>query len=1071
MKPPRPSQWEAIRATTGHVLVTAGAGTGKTYTVVARVLYELGSAIEGHEKERVSSPLRLRDLAAVTFTNEAAADLKRQLRERLREHGRADEAAEVDLARIGTIHAFCGEVLRESALRAGRGPLARVLEEGEAGALVRESAREALLEAVELDDDDARTLLEGSRTGDIVRWVVELLGHPTVLSAELDDEGPRERALLGLARRALRHLEQRLERDGAVDFDRMIVWTRDLLRDDPAVRRAWQRRTRLLIVDEFQDVDPLQKEIAYLLGGLDGPGAGDGSAPATRLMLVGDPKQSIYRFRHADVTVWRRVERDFAEHELGRVVVLEDNFRSVPAVLGFVDATVGRLLDTPVDGDALQDFEVPFRAVRALRTDGPDPAVEVAVVPPDDAGKARQVGEIRSLEAADIARRAVELNRDGIAWRDMAVLLVGWGSVQTYREALRSADVPAYVLRNEGLLDSRGVVDLLLALRVVRDPRDDTALLGFLRSPFVALRDDTLLALARAGGRPYWQTLRPAAGGTTRLDGDALGLGTDEAARLTRGVDLVREYADLRDRLSPAELLEDLLLQSGYLAHLALLGEDGDQARANIELFLTMVRQMRGAGTGEVVRVMQERRERGDRVAPAVLYAGRDDVVTITTIHSAKGLEWRVVFWADLVRGSAQGRESLLVGRDEIRLKDLETKAQPPAWTRLRTAEQLEKRAEDRRLWYVAATRARDRLVLSGIPLGASSRLKDTPAWFMRGVLPGIETVTPGATLPYEDDTGRRYEALVREVVPGTAAPEAETAAATSRDAAMLPRPPRAIRVRVGPARHSATEFLAYDRCPRRHWLRYIVGVPEPSAGRPEQEMINAVRRGQIVHDVLERIEAETELRRLLEDAIGRWDEDAPAPETPVGVAYRTHLSDEIQRVLHNPDYAAMVARPGARRELPFLHILDGEMAVEGRIDLAVPAGQGEQLELLDVKTTQCDADAVERKAAQYAAQRDAYVAAVDAIGSEPVSRFTFHFSHPDRAVAETLDDDGRASAAARVSRLADLSTRGPAADGTLPPLTSHAAECYFCGYRRVGLCPGRRAEEDSVPAPAGAAD
>jgi ATP-dependent helicase/nuclease subunit A len=114
MKTPTPSQLAAITSTGEHVLVAAGAGTGKTTTVVGRILYLLGVPIEGRQ---IAERLELRDIAAITYTNAAAADLKRKLREKLREAGRRDEAYEIDAARIGTIHGFCGAILREFALR------------------------------------------------------------------------------------------------------------------------------------------------------------------------------------------------------------------------------------------------------------------------------------------------------------------------------------------------------------------------------------------------------------------------------------------------------------------------------------------------------------------------------------------------------------------------------------------------------------------------------------------------------------------------------------------------------------------------------------------------------------------------------------------------------------------------------------------------------------------------------------------------------------------------------------------------------------------------------------------
>src|SRR5690606_23152648 len=255
-----------------------------------------------------------------------------------------------------------------------------------------------------------------------------------------------EHTVVELALHALARVEERLEARGAVDFDRMIVWTRDLLRDDPGIRRALQRRIRTLIVDEFQDVDPVQKEIAFLLAE-----PASGRSETTRLMLVGDPKQSIYRFRRADVTVWRSVEREFTERGTGRVLALEESFRSVAPVLGFVDATVGQLLDAPLEGEAHQDFEVPYQPVRSKRSDGPpDLAVEIVVVPPDAEGKLRRTDDVRWIEAEAVARRAAELAAAGVRAGDMAVLLPAWGALDRYQAALERAGLRTYALRAEG---------------------------------------------------------------------------------------------------------------------------------------------------------------------------------------------------------------------------------------------------------------------------------------------------------------------------------------------------------------------------------------------------------------------------------------------------------------------------------------------------------------------------------------------------------------------------------------------------------------------------------------------
>ena len=194
-------------------------------------------------------------------------------------------------------------------------------------------------------------------------------------------------------------------------------------------------------------------------------------------MLVGDPKQSIYRFRRADVTVWRGVQEDFEDRELGRVVTLEENFRSVPAIVGFVDASVGRVLDRPIAEGAWAEYEVKYQPLRAMRSgeggaggaarvdDSPAPATPaVELITLAGVAKTDAIEGCRRVEAAAIARRMRELIAAGAQYKDMAVLLTAWGSLDTYESALRAADIPTYALLAEGFYERREVLDLLLAL-------------------------------------------------------------------------------------------------------------------------------------------------------------------------------------------------------------------------------------------------------------------------------------------------------------------------------------------------------------------------------------------------------------------------------------------------------------------------------------------------------------------------------------------------------------------------------------------------------------------------------
>jgi ATP-dependent helicase/nuclease subunit A len=1024
---PTASQLAAITAIDEHVLVAAGAGTGKTSTVVGRILYLLGVPIEGRT---IAEPLQLRDIAAITYTNAAAADLKRKLREKLREADRRDEAYEIDGARIGTIHGFCGAILREFALRMRGNPGARVMEEGESSALAAECVHENLLTVLEKQSiPDLDELFSQYDASKVKEWATTLVGDSARLRrfAERRDTLDRPtRALVDFAVTVQADVQRRLLEAGALDFDRMIVWTHDLLRSDESVRRALQRRIRSLIVDEFQDVDPTQRDIAFLLGA-----PAERRADTTRLMLVGDPKQSIYRFRRADVTVWTGVQRDFQETGLGRVIALEENFRSVPAIVGFVDASVGAVLDIPGQPDtARADFEVDYQPLKATREAQPGvTAVELLTLEGAQELKLN-VAASRTIEAAAIAQRMKELNAGGAHWRDMAILLTAWGSLEIYEGALRDAKIPSYALLAEGYYERREILDMVLALETLRDPRDDRALLGFLRSPFVGVRDETLLDLVRQTTRPVWSRIAEAR--------------VAEQALVDFGVSLVRDHAALRDRISINELLVSLLDRSGYLAHLVALGETGRQPLANVRKFLRFAREFRDGNVGDFLRAVREAKKREEQESDERLYGRHEDVVTITSVHSAKGLEWPIVFWADLAREPSKvGNQPLLIGRDTVALKNPEAEAQGPAWTELLEQEKAEAAAEHRRLWYVAATRAKDRLIVSGF---TDKKTHDGCAATALNRVLGLDRVT-GSTLSYRDRSGTEFHATIQRL---SAVEESETTREMEFTPTAVPAAPAAVHALNGRPRHSATELMGYARCPRRHWFKYVIGVREPPMDRSGPEWGSAVARGQVVHDVLEHIREEDELEGLLEVALGRWDPDRPPPESEPGRQYRDALAREISAVRGHPAYRALDDAPGSRRELEFVHLASGDGFLQGKIDLAAAGEAG--FEALDVKTGGGDRETLQRKADGYALQRSVYVGALQAVGGKPVASFAFHFAADGVQIGGPLTDEMRSSAAADVRQA--LSAMG----GEEIALTQHPAECRFCGFRRVNWCEGVKA-------------
>ena len=1064
---PSDAQWEAVRETKRHMLVSAGAGTGKTFTVVSHILYLMGVDI----RDSTHAPaLELNEIAAITYTNKAAAELKGKLRDRLREAGRRDDAYRVDSARVGTIHGFCGDILHEFALRGALPPGLVLLDETESRVLRAECVREVLLRALEAPAASADVidglieLLGKYSVQDVEKWTGELLAHGDHLREIVSRAhalAPRERALVSLADQSEALFTSRLRERGAMDFDRMITWTRDLIRDDAAVRCTLQRRIRVLIIDEYQDVDPVQREIAYLLG------APESDAPdTTRLMLVGDPKQSIYSFRKADVRGWKLVEDDFRTKGRGIVVEIADSRRSVPAVLGFVDHAIGALLDEPIgESDVLRDFEVAYSPVLPVRADeSPEPAVEFLCVPQKEDGCTHSAAVIRDSEAHAVALRAVELHESGVRWSGMAVLLSSWTDLDRYQLALEALHIPTYALRNEGFYEQREILDLIVALEAVRNPVDDRALLGFLRSPFIGVTDETLLRIATQLPSPVWPQLRK---------GSALALpDEDERGRLSTAIALIEHLSSLRDRISNAELLDELLQETGYLAHLLLMGEPGKQAIANVRKFLSVAGSSSDVSLGSFLDTVEGAREQKIKEGSARLYGENDDVLTITSIHSAKGLEWKVIFWCDLQRGARNSASSLLVSGARVSLgggdegdeqdDDAEIVDVVIDDERVQLLSVLadEKKAEAKRLWYVAATRAEDRLVVC-VPAGTTKKSRDearrrakageppdrnfkSAAEAMKRIFPSLGQASAER---YRARDGREFDAHVRMV----AVIDTQAVATPVRmplDPAILAAPPVPIQVAVGRSRHSATELLSLERCGRRHWFKYVAGIREPDIPPGEKVgEINAITRGLIVHDVLERMRELEELDRLLEDAVGRHDPNAPFPELPAGAHYRDAIRAELHAVLQMPEYRAVFDAPDSRRELGFLHIVDADTYIEGKIDLIAAVDGGYRV--IDVKTSHGDAAAAQLKAAQYAIQKAVYVNAVEAISGAAVSDFGFQFSAIATQVGGLLSEGERVALDERLGgALKELAVESPA-------LAKNANDCRYCGYRAVGWCPG----------------
>ena len=511
--------------------------------------------------------------------------------------------------------------------------------------------------------------------------------------------------MLELVALAIDHYELRKSESALLDFDDLVLRTRDLLQHNAAVRQRVAAGIEFLLVDEFQDTDPVQADIVRFLCGA--------RLTQGKLFLVGDAQQSIYRFRRADPNVFRQLRLEIPA--LGRLP-LNQNFRSQPAILDFVNALfVGTL------GDIFQPL---IPAVAQLT---PAPSIEFLFAVSTTPDASSTVEDRRQDEAAWMARRIRELLEDStprirerhpatgaivlrpIKAGDIVVLFRALSDVRHYEQAFRDCRLEYYLVGGRAFYAQQEVLDLVNLLRSLNEPDDEISLLGVLRSPFFSLSDDTLMSLIR-----HARTLEEG------LEQPPLAeLAESQRSLVIHAWQVLRELRLVKDRLSLAGLITRVLDLTAYDA--ALVPEFlGRRKLANLRKLTEMARQFDRAGgftlADFVERLKGAVAEETDEELAAT-QAESNNVIRLMTIHQSKGLEFPVVIVADMDRNSQPppspvefsaelgpliappekfGRQSENLGLRLHRLVENQADA-----------------AEHLRLLYVALTRAADYLILS----------------------------------------------------------------------------------------------------------------------------------------------------------------------------------------------------------------------------------------------------------------------------------------------------------------------------------------------------------------------
>ena len=833
-------QQAAVTSQRPAISITAGAGSGKTRTLVGRYLALL-------EQE-----LPLRSLVAITFTDKAAREMRNRIRTLTAEWlAKLDDDTHrelwvnafsaLDAARISTIHALCATILRAHPAEAGLDPAFTVLDEGQSAmararaveqgltwaatnpdtgklfrffkegqlrvlltdllekrldaaqalaavpddplpvwsaaldgwfqeqmaapawadsldalaglpAQVKDDKLEIARQAVLACWQEARQAQDSRNWDGLVTALLNLRGAISTTGGQQKNWGKNELAaaretmaalrdhfddalaqlvdkkkpvaweldqqaaqLLPLVRRLLAEAQTIYQsyktNSHSLDFDDLEQMTAQLLTTHPAVCARWQQEINaVLLVDEFQDTNRRQREIVYALAGFETTAsqAPSQALPETAqprpasLFIVGDAKQSIYRFRGADVTVFRQVQADIRQAG-GDLIDFNLTFRAHRSLVNLTNALLSPLM--PAEDDPAHPYDVPFAPLKAHRNHPKSgmqpPCLEFQL------GLGADKAEGRSAAAMGLAKRLLELQQSGqIEWQDVALLFRASTAFGVYEDALEQVGIPFVTVAGRGFYNRPEVRDILNALAAIADPTDDLALAGLLRSPAIGLSDAALYLLRWDGTqrRPFWLALQ----NLSSIEG----LADEDRQQAEFARQLVDGLHAQAGRVSVAQLFKQFLDQTHYPAILRLT-PGGERMRRNIDKLLADAHQSELVSVAEFLEYITALGDVGVRESEAPTEAG--GAVQLMTIHKAKGLEFPVVVLADAgYSGGFRATPFYLDPELGLLLNLAADEAQPATFRLAACRAAAQEAAEERRLLYVAATRAMEKFIVSG---------------------------------------------------------------------------------------------------------------------------------------------------------------------------------------------------------------------------------------------------------------------------------------------------------------------------------------------------------------------
>lgn len=737
-------QLQAINHTDGPLLIIAGAGTGKTTVVTEKIAHIVNNNLA-----------QTSEILAITFTDKAAVEMEQRVDELL-------NTSYLDI-HISTFHNFCKRLLENWALDIGISNNFKLLTTTEAWLLVRENFDKFDLDYYRPMGNPTRHIHEliahFQKCKDELITPEQYLEHAQNIKLDSDDVNTDEKSRLTELASAYHTYNQLLLDNNAMDFADLIYYSVQLLEKRPALRQKIQDQFKLVLVDEFQDVNWSQYRLVQLI------------ADKAQLTVVGDDDQSIYAFRGASVSNILRFKQDYPD---AKEVVLSENYRSTQSIL---DAAY-----TLVQSNNPDRLEPKLGIDKKLSANQPEVKESV-----QNLHYATLDDEVRG-----VVEKIAWLKQEDkeASWDDFAILARANGHVQPFIHMLEKAGIPYEFLSASGLFRQPIVLDCFAFFGVVQSYRQESSWYRLLRMPSIAVAESDmqkLLFYCKKKSVSYYEGLKRAA---------EIGLSQDGILLANKLINLVHEGMKSSRSEKPSTLLYSFLETSEYLAYLAKEEEQGNrqvirqiyQLKQFFEFVVSYEQTTPDPNVYEFMQNYQHILEAGDE---GQLYIPEDtpDSVNILTVHGSKGLEYKYVFVVNCVEERFPTRR---------RSRGIEV---PEALIKEQLPEGEEHYQEERRLMYVAMTRAKKRLYLSSADNYGGVRNKKISRFLIES-----DTVQ-------SDGTAKLKKGSATDQL-GLNSIEVEDSSSDKATQYQLPKV------------FSFSQVKAYETCPYQYKLMHVLKIP-----------------------------------------------------------------------------------------------------------------------------------------------------------------------------------------------------------------------------------------------------